>query len=567
MIFITLLSLLYLIQFSIASPATKRQGGAIILPVLSVTATNTVVRLDEDTSKAVTEFFATQKCTRLTRRIQGAKRDDPYNAGLTNCMVDTFRALASNAAIVGHVMELYRGSPIAGDMKSIEALPQYTDEFEQAALVRSLVIGASMLQTVVNDINDIEIPWGVYIILNLVIQNLYNPRQSFTTFSVDRNGPMKKSCPHKEDNPCGHSLCRGGNNEICTAFLSPCECTKGDCPVNGQSGYLCDDADCGGADPLTGTCKGAGNGPHKGCPCYQQAISEGYAWDDVDAWNSAITEFEAIISGPDWSGTPAPPSPSSPPTVCQKSKDEVKNKPENWKFVDQGLLDQNIETFCNVDFKGIEPGAASGSYSRKYNDGGLEAVTITITWEGGKDKPTADCLKELNGLSSDCDWDGAPEDSNVNQYNWKWGGTLTTSDGFVYTIQPEANRVWLPELKPDQQHQWEISKQNKNGPRPGINGKELDMIILHQCLHDLKRHDWKSAGPYNCGGFVNFSAGHTDEYPNDLATCWDNTWGDVSWSLMNEGAISVYGIHDLTVEGGKDFIPRSISCNTGIDKF
>lgn len=50
-----------------------------------------------------------------------------------------------------------------------------------------------------------------------------------------------------------------------------------------------------------------------------------------------------------------------------------------------------------------------------------------------------------------------------------------------------------------------------------MNGANFDMVIVHQCLHDLRRHNWNGGSSWNCAdGLINFF-GQAQVCPSTLA--------------------------------------------------
>lgn len=98
-------------------------------------------------------------------------------------------------------------------------------------------------------------------------------------------------------------------------------------------------------------------------------------------------------------------------------------------------------------------------------------------------------------------------------------------------IEPQKNRVAITEQKGNSTHWAEIRQQNPeediNKVRKGRNGKEWDMLVIHQCLHDLWRQDWNGAKRFDCAGLVEFSVAANVCKP--LSTATDNAKENAEW--------------------------------------
>ncbi|KAF2868921.1 hypothetical protein BDV95DRAFT_609192 [Massariosphaeria phaeospora] len=294
------------------------------------------------------------------------------------------------------------------------------------------------------------------------------------------------------------------------------------------------------------------------CSCCVQADPKGYPnYKEV---------LQIILSA---AQTP-PPEPKEPPnndgdgkTRCTKSETkDLGSKPELWKFIDQETLDKNIGEFCDGGLKGLT-NAAQGEFHGTYSKGDLNENIIRATWDSGATVDTNKCKEMLKGLSANCDWSGAPLNENPNQYNWKWGGQIK-KDKIEWSIEPQINRVQLGEVKGDDSHWWETRQENpqddKNKIRKGKNGKQWDMLVLHQCLHDLRRHNWNKAQHFDCAGLVDFSGAANNGY-SSWHDCFDNTWPIISWRIRNEGTIALMANH----KGGSG--PAGVRCWMGIESY
>ncbi|KAF2274567.1 uncharacterized protein EI97DRAFT_435105 [Westerdykella ornata] len=533
-----------------SSTILPRQDGDFSQGLLTISTDSTVVHADQHLSDLVKNIIGSSTCPRRAKRGPRVFKRD----AITDCIVTTATLLAQNAQYVHNVIELLQGNPIPAEIKHMDSLPQWSDEAQAAAFLRSALIGVGLLEQAFEVIDTATQLWFVYVTMNFAIQQIWNHPDNFKNFALGRSGSMKLSCPAVEDVSCSHVLCEGGDDAVCTAFLQGCSCTKSDCPTktNGKYGLFCQE--CGGADSLSGRCNG-NNGQYKGCACIEPD-DDPYTVD-----NAAVSEFETIFKDGDFTFTPPPPAPDQ--ITCYKQADGVKDDPTKWKFVDQALLDANIQEFCK-DLGNLN-NAAGGSFERSYNTDSLNSVIIRASWDTGY-VTVENCTEQLRALSADCDWD-----PTENQYNWKWGGEFLKNSLHWYII-PQANRVaiytgdgdnWWRDG--DDRH-WRTITQQKTGndiatPRVGKNGKPYDMIILHQCLHDMRRRNWDGGQPHDCAGLVNFSGSGTIIY-NSWTDCFDNTWQLNSWGWMQMGVVTMYGEHRGGAAG-----PAGAHCWQGTDKF
>lgn len=103
------------------------------------------------------------------------------------------------------------------------------------------------------------LPWVTATILGLTYVYLTDPQNQLAlkqSFDVPRRGIVGNSCPKKENNECGHRLCRG-SDEVCThKFLEGCACSNTcSIPADAKRWFVCNERACGGADK-NGECNG-----------------------------------------------------------------------------------------------------------------------------------------------------------------------------------------------------------------------------------------------------------------------------------------------------------------------
>ncbi|KAF2713163.1 carbohydrate-binding module family 24 protein [Pleomassaria siparia CBS 279.74] len=257
-------------------------------PLLYISDGSTTVHLDTVTSALVYNLLQD------TNTCPGKKRD------LTDCLIDTFDFLMSNVELAAAIVELYMGSPVAGTPKTISDLPRYSDDTQQAAFLGALLTGASQLERVMVELSDPQVIYMTYAVMNIAIQQIWNHPSTFDSFSVGRSGKMTAECPATEDVACSHQLCKGGDNSICSGFLSPCSCSQGNqCPNEDKNELALSCDSCGGVDSTLGVCMGAST--YKGCPCVATVEDDPYMWElDPSGWISNLNKYYAILAGDDY---------------------------------------------------------------------------------------------------------------------------------------------------------------------------------------------------------------------------------------------------------------------------
>lgn len=224
-------------------------------PLLYIGSDSTTVHLDLETSALAYNILQADTCP-----IKGKRADS-----VTQCILDTFSVLVANVEFGSAVIALYMGSPVAAAPKSMTELPRWSDESQQAAFLSAVVLGTAQLEQVLVGLSDAEVIFMTYAIMNIAIQKIWNGPRSYESFSIGRNGKMEASCPAQDELECSHQLCNGGNDSVCTGFFSPCSCSQGkSCPNKDDKVFtlVCDA--CGGADGLTGECKGTSDGTNQG---------------------------------------------------------------------------------------------------------------------------------------------------------------------------------------------------------------------------------------------------------------------------------------------------------------
>jgi hypothetical protein len=115
-------------------------------------------------------------------------------------------------------------------------------------------------------------------------------------------------------------------------------------------------------------------------------------------------------------------------TKCTKANIEhIEIRPETWKFVDQKILDANIEDFCRNIF---EANARPAGYRQEasYQDlpidqtdvhtWDLNYVKLRVEWGTSTTISNKDCVNKFKALSADCDWSPEPYESNPNWFKY-----------------------------------------------------------------------------------------------------------------------------------------------------
>lgn len=149
-----------------------------------------------------------------------------------------------------------------------------------------------------------------------------------------------------------------------------------------------------------------------------------------------------------------------------------------------------------------------------------------------------------------------------------WGGEVDT--GMVkFSLTPLRTRAAIRNDPAtdwwrlgDSRHWRTVNKKVDSGkPKIGKNGKEYDMIVLHQCLAYMRYVEFDGGKPHDCNGLANFSMSQRNGYQFSNH-CHDNTWEMVSWSLLETGDVALYGEHQGGAMG-----PAGAKCWMGIDSW
>ena len=110
---------------------------------------------------------------------------------------------------------------------------------------------------------------------------------------------------------------------------------------------------------------------------------------------------------------------------------------DNTKWMGRDALNNVIPTFCeDAEKQGVQD-KDSGSLVRSYNEGGPDAVTLSMDWPSGADfKPKKDdCVGFMSTVMDSCDGN----DPDHNPLNWKHGGYNQVGD-VRYNVVPTAER-------------------------------------------------------------------------------------------------------------------------------
>lgn len=110
---------------------------------------------------------------------------------------------------------------------------------------------------------------------------------------------------------------------------------------------------------------------------------------------------------------------------------------DNAKWMGREALKIVIPTFCeDAEKQGVQD-KDSGSLVRSYDDGGVDAVTLSIDWPSGADfRPQkAECIGFMTTVMDSCDGN----DPENNPLNWKHGGSNQVAD-VRYNVVPTAQR-------------------------------------------------------------------------------------------------------------------------------
>ena len=131
-------------------------------------------------------------------------------------------------------------------------------------------------------------------------------------------------------------------------------------------------------------------------------------------------------------GSTSSPEPSGSPTAPSTDAKLKCNGVTTTKWMGRDALNGVIGTFCgDAETQGVQdPG--SGSLVRRYNEGGPDAVELSIEWPSGSDfKPKKDdCVGFLTTVMDSCDGD----DPDHNPLNWKHGGVNQVGEQQYHVI-------------------------------------------------------------------------------------------------------------------------------------
>lgn len=110
---------------------------------------------------------------------------------------------------------------------------------------------------------------------------------------------------------------------------------------------------------------------------------------------------------------------------------------DNTKWMGRNALNNAIPTFCeDAEKQGVQD-KDSASIVRSYDEGGVDAVTLSMDWPSGADfKPKKDdCVGFMGTVMDSCDGN----DPDHNPINWKHGGYNQVGD-VRYNVVPTAER-------------------------------------------------------------------------------------------------------------------------------
>ncbi|KAJ4351275.1 uncharacterized protein N0V89_006614 [Didymosphaeria variabile] len=516
-------------------------GSTIGLTLLTIEAASTIVHMPLDASSLAYDVLTSSTCP-------ATKRADDFTVA---CLVSTATSLLRDVNMVSTLTELYRGNPIPGTLADLTNVPKYTLETINSAFVDGLPAAANFLKADETDLSITELIWLYYTIMDTAARYLNLHATDYTAFSTARVGNMELTCPPVEDVPCEHTLCVGGDDAVCTGFLKNCACDRQRCTVQYSETEwwpFCGMTTCAPVDS-NGLCMAEGK--YNKCPCAGDAFTEQLTW-------YSASDLSQIWLGPNAGG-------SGPDTrVCYKKGDDTHtprtNDRNNWKFMEQSVLDTNIDTFCN-DFGSINGGGEGGSVTT-FNSGSMNEAVLSLEYAEGTTLSVDECKANFKQLSADCDYS-----SVANQFNWKWGGEFF-HEGVTYIIDPRFTRVPVrhdPDTDwwrvGDGTHSWNNGRTVAEGdPRLGANGQPLDMVILIQCIHHLAFLDWNNGAPQDCAnGLVDLSGSGTVVY-NSWSTCWQQTWQMLAWQFLEEDALCGYSNHQGGAAG-----PSGAHCWMGVN--
>ncbi|KAL1592781.1 hypothetical protein SLS60_011197 [Paraconiothyrium brasiliense] len=499
-------------------------GNTIGITLLTIEAASTIVHMTLDASSLAYDVLSSSTCP-------ATKRADDFTVA---CLTSTAMSLLRDVNMVSTLTDLYRGNPIPGTLGDLTNVPKYALDTINTAFVDGLPAAANFLKADEPDTSITELIWLYYTIMDTAARYLNLHATDYTSFSTARVGNMELTCPAVEDLPCEHTLCVGGDDAKCTGFLRPCSCDRQKCSVQYSETEwwpFCGMTTCAPVDS-NGLCMA--DGKYKACPCAGDPFTEQLTWYSEN-------DLSQIWLGPNAGG-------SGPDTmVCYKKGDNTHtprtNDRNNWKFMEQSVLDTNIDDFCNGH--GTVNGGGEGGSTLLMNGGSMNEVYLSLEYAEGTILSVDECKENFKKLSADCDYS-----SVANQFNWKWGGEFF-HDGVTYTIDPQFIRA--PVRKDpdtdwwrvgDSTHYWNNGKTVAEGdPRLGANGEPLDMVILIQCIHHLAFLDWNGGAPQDCAnGLVDLSGQATIVY-NSWSTCWEQTWKMIAWQFLEEDALCGYANH------------------------
>ncbi|KAL1597932.1 hypothetical protein SLS60_008420 [Paraconiothyrium brasiliense] len=252
-------------------------------PLIYIGSDSFLMHLDLEASALAYDLLQTATCPAL-------KRDE-----LTDCMVDFFEALTADFRFLTAIIAQYMGSPVAWDTKTLTDLPRWSDESQNEAFLRAVLVGTNQLSQVMLALSDAEAIFITYAMLNVAFEKHLHSPDNYNSFSIDRTGRMQAQCPPRDDLTCSHQLCKGGSNGQCTGFFAPCSCSKSaSCPTNDSGEFALVCGACGGVDSL-GVCTGTADGEHQGCPCVADLDPEPYIWPDTAAWAEIVGEYYDMV--------------------------------------------------------------------------------------------------------------------------------------------------------------------------------------------------------------------------------------------------------------------------------
>lgn len=137
------------------------------------------------------------------------------------------------------------------------------------------------------------------------------------------------------------------------------------------------------------------------------------------------------------------------PLVMQRIWDKGKgtgqqcNGINNQQYVTRSTLAGNIQDFCNAS-AGHNIANSSSTFTKDYNAGTPDHVTLTTTWPNGplNYQVFADeCNYYLGTIMDACD----VPNGDSNPMNWKHGGSMKDNNGVAYTVAPNTNRAPAPD--------------------------------------------------------------------------------------------------------------------------